>query len=77
VEVELVPLVDNVMVVLCLVVVSWRVVIVANMIGVFMFRAVWATESFSVDALQNILICLGLMRLVIFCILQEDLVHVC
>ena len=56
VEVELVPLVDNVVVILGLVVVSRRVVVIANVISVFMFGTIRSSHSFSVDTFKNVLV---------------------
>lgn len=50
VEVELVPLVDNVVVILGMVVVSWGVVVITNMISVFVLGTVRSAHSFPVDA---------------------------
>lgn len=68
VEVELVPLVDNVVVILGMVVVSWGVVVITNMISVFVLRTVRSAHSFPVDAFQYVLVGLGFMRLVVFCV---------
>lgn len=76
VEVELVPLVDNVVVILGMVVVSWGVVVIANVISVFMLGTVRSAHSFPVDAFQYVLVGLGFVRLVVFCVFKENLVHI-
>jgi len=71
VEIELVPLVDNVVVVfkiLSVVVVFGGVVIVANMIRILMLGTVGSSQSFSLDAFIYVLVCLRFMRLVVFCV---------
>jgi len=69
VQVELVPLVDDVVVILGLVVIPRRVVIISNMVSIFMLGTVRSSHALPVDALQDVLVGLGLVRLVILCVL--------
>lgn len=77
VQVELVSLVDYVVVILGLVVIPGRVIIIPNMIGILVLGTVRPPHPLPVDALQDVLVGLGLVRLVVLCILQENLIHVC
>ena len=67
VEVELVPLVDDVVVVRRLVVVPGAVVVLANVVGVVILRAVGPSQPLPVDVLHDVLVSLGLVRLVVLC----------
>jgi len=69
VEVQLVSLVDNVMIILGLVVVSWRVVVIPDMISIFMLRTIRSSHPLPMNTLLDILVGLGLMRLLVFCVL--------
>ena len=58
VQVELVPLVDDVVVVGGLVVVPGAVVVVSNVVGILILGAVRTTEPLPVDVLHDVLVCL-------------------
>ena len=67
VEVELVPLVDDVVVVRRLVVVPRAVVVLSDVVSVVVLRAVGTSQPLPVDVLHDVLVSLGLVRLVVFC----------
>ena len=67
VEVELVPLVDDVVVVRRLVVVPGAVVVLSDVVSVVVLRAVGTSQPLPVDVLHDVLVSLGLVRLVVFC----------
>jgi len=76
VEVELVPLVDDVVVVRRLVVVPGAVVVLSNVVSVLVLGAVRPSHSLPVDVLHDILVSLGLVGLIVLCVFQQNLVHV-
>ena len=63
---QLVPLLDQVVVVWSSVVIPWTVVVIADVVGIIIVRTVRTSESFSVNIVNYVSIGLGLMGLVIF-----------
>ena len=74
VEVELVPLVDDVVVVRRLVVVPGAVVVLSDVVSVLVLRAVGPSHSLPVDVLHDVLVSLGLVGLVVLC---NGIINVC
>ena len=56
VQVELVPLVDDVVVVCGLIVVPWAVVIISNVVSFIILRTVGSTKSLPVNVLHDVLV---------------------
>ena len=66
VKIQLVPLLDQVVVVWSSVVIPGTVVVIADVVGIIIVRTVRTSESFSVNIVNYVSIGLGLMGLVIF-----------
>lgn len=66
VKIQLVPLLDQVVVVWSSVVIPGTVVVIADVVGIIIVRTVRTSESFSVNIVHYVSIGLGLMGLVIF-----------